>query len=133
MKFPFKATLSLLLMIVLFFLPKKSEACKDCPFPMKIAENRWLMPNSYIIVSISEYEIFGRKYIKVDLIDSRTNELIASGKARHSKYQRSLTLTLHDGLKHKVNGMIRWVNPEEAIIQAKFECEEENQCSLNLR
>src|SRR4051812_22644673 len=100
------------LLVLACALPSFAELrCKDCPFPMKIGENQWLMPDSTVVVQIYEQSLPDSSYqMSVALIDSVTGELLANGTARRSKAQRTVSITLLDPQGHRVDGEIRWVN-----------------------
>ena len=107
---------------VLFASP--AEACRDCPFPMRIGDNTWLMPNGQVVVEIDETP--ASTYfvnVHVTLRDPQTNEVLAAGSARRHKTKRDLVIQLIDRGGHRVRGEIRWVDFQNSVIRARFSCD----------
>jgi hypothetical protein len=103
--------------------PSKAEACRDCPFPMKVAQDRWLMPNGKIEVQIRE-EIFDDERIisRVILIDVLSREVVAVGHTKRKKNSRTLNLNLTDHRGGKIRGQVRWSGEAKDSLQARFSC-----------
>lgn len=115
----------------LMFLPnvKRAEACRDCPFPMKVSDGRWLMPNRQLEVAIEESRAQGRlQKTEITLIDTVTREAVAYGSIRHSKGRRSYTVILSDRDGQPVEAHIRWLDRNHDRVQIILNCIEE--CSI---
>ena len=103
--------------------------CKDCPFPHKISQNRWLMPNGHFEVQIDQEKI-SRKIVAVyvTLRDPDKGTILAVGRTQRKPTQRNITLQLIDRGGNRVNGQIYWVDFEKDVIQARFFCD--GYCSI---
>jgi hypothetical protein len=124
MKTNIQAVLLALIAAVFFLAAPDAKACRDCPFPMKIGEKKWLMPDSHTVVMIEEID-FGSSYnMTVVLMDSVTGELMASGTVYRPKGQRSVTILLLDRQGRRVYGNITWVNYKDSVIRARFDYED---------
>lgn len=98
-------------------------ACPDCPFPMKIGDNQWLMPNSKVVLNIQETRFSASQLqTRVTLVDQVSGKPIASGSGIRHPEQRMLKLLLWDAADRRISGEIYWVNFSQAVIQAKFSC-----------
>ena len=122
-----------LLALLTVLAARDAQACRDCPFPMRIGENQWLMPNSSVVLSIEEYKFNSSKLqTRVVLHDSRTGEVLAVGTGTRTNYQRSLNLVLWDRHDRRLSGVIYWVDFNRPVIKAKFSCLDEA-CSIDRR
>lgn len=118
-----------LLSAIILFSSGKAQACRDCPFPIRIADHTWRMPHGHVTVDIVEVPYRSGIYVTVELRDSRSNQLLASGGGMRAPNERSVNLDLMDTRGKKVKGLIHWVSYEKSIIQARFECDD-FACSL---
>jgi len=108
-------------------------ACRDCPFPLKVSDHKWLMPKSDIVIVIDEQPISKiMTKITVELLNSNSGEVLARGSTIHGSKQRDIDVVLHDRRGHRVNGLITFVNFKEDVIQAAFECdaEDDDNCAI---
>lgn len=111
--------------------PDKAEACRDCPFPMRIGENRWIMPNEKIELSIERIDLPSRfEEIHVVLMDPDTHEILARGVSKQKRGRKTANVQLFDKSGRQVTGFVRFVNEEREEIQARFTCEE---CEIEKR
>lgn len=109
----------------LFALLTASEAsaCRDCPFPMKVGANEWIMPNSTVLLSIYETKAPSGLYrTSVVLQEQYTGMILAEGMAWRRPDQRELKITLLDSNKRRIRGVIYWTKFSEPVIKAKFTC-----------
>lgn len=114
----------LLTVLSLILMSPTAEACKDCPFPMKIGENEWLMQDLNIVMTINEFDDHDTKiFTWVKLTDLKTGVMIATGSTVRNLDQRTVKIAMRDSKGQKIRVQIRWVNYQLGIIQAKIECE----------
>lgn len=118
------------LVISLFTFASDVYACRDCPFPMKVAEGRWLMPNRHLEVEIEETRL-AHRFTKVDvaLIDAQTGEIMAVGSIRLRTGQKSAYVQMLDLYGHPVHAHITWLNKERDQVQIELSCQGE--CSIS--
>ncbi len=101
----------------------KAWACKDCPFPLRVGENKWLMPNGQVEVEIYEEDHNSEQmHVAVYLRDAKTHEPLATGHTLRLKTRSTFFIELEDRGGTAVRGEIRWVNRRAELIQAKFSC-----------
>jgi hypothetical protein len=101
----------------------KAEACRDCPFPLKVGHDRWLMPNGKVEVQIRE-EIFDDVTIisRVILIDVVSREVVAVGHTKRKKTSHTLNLNMTDHRGGRIKGQVRWSGDSKDSLQARFSC-----------
>lgn len=102
--------------------------CRDCPFPAKVADGRWVMPNGVIQVEIGE--TFMPKHMnQVDILlrDTRSGEVIAKGVVFQRRDRRTVKIDLMDKEGRQIKGFVRYNDHGHETIQAKFSCE---QCAI---
>lgn len=107
------------------FSGKPGLFCRDCPFPAKIADGRWIMPNGKIRVDIDETS-FGRGMNQVDvtLRAADSGAVIARGSVVQPKTRKTVAVDLLDKNGRAIKGFVRFLDTERENIQAKFTCEE---------
>lgn len=111
------------LVLVTGFLTE-AKACKDCPFPMRVADGKWMMPNGYLRIDIEERRLpRSQTEVHISLVDARTGEVVAEGVSRQPKRRKTVNIQLIDSSGKPVQGYIRYVDDEKEQIQAKFTCE----------
>lgn len=116
----------------LFVAPSPAKACRDCPFPTRVGEKQWLLPDSDVIVQIDEARDQGGVTMSVILVDQISGEILAEGTVRRRTYQREVNIVLHDRGGRVVYGSITWVNFKDKMIRARFDCEQDA-CLLKKR
>lgn len=119
----------------LFALLTASEAsaCRDCPFPMKIGANEWVMPNSTILLSIYETKAPSGLYRTSVILQERyTGMILAEGMAWRRPDQRQVKITLLDNNNRRIHGVIYWTDLSKGVIKAKFSCIDHG-CSIARR
>ncbi len=100
-----------------------AEACRDCPFPMRIGDNRWLMPDESFVITIIEKDIGDSRFsVMVRLTDPITGRILASGGTKRRRDQHSVVVPMRDRLGGKVVGKIRWVDSAHTQIRVRFQC-----------
>lgn len=115
----------------LFAAPSQAQACRDCAFPQRVGDNKWLMPDNSFFITISEQQLSNTKYtVSVRLNEPSTGITIASGSATRTFDQRWIIVPMFDRRGKRVIGRIRWVNYEHTEVEVKFECETANECAL---
>jgi hypothetical protein len=118
-------TLFMALIATVFLLASPdAKACRDCPFPMKIGERQWLMPDSRTVVVIEEVQVGNMLSMTVFLMDSQSGALLAKGSVMRPMGQRSISLVLIDRYGRKFMGDITWVSYRDSVIQARFDYED---------
>ena len=103
--------------------------CRDCPFPSKVSDGRWIMPNGKYVIDISETEMpKGMNQVDVTLRDAKTGEVMATGRTIQRRERRTAYVDLVDKEGHPIDGFIRFVDgTDREKIQVKFSCE---QCAI---
>lgn len=119
--------------IAVTVLPSEAKACRDCPFPFIIGENRWLMPNGMIEIELVE-RLVTRDQVAVSLVlrDGDTGELLARGCTQRPLAKNNFYLNLRDVWGYPIRAQINWVDRENMVIQAKFTCMD-RRCSIEDR
>lgn len=111
----------------------KASACPDCPFPMKIGANEWVMPNSTVLLVINETKTPSGVYrTYVTLQERFTGMILAEGWTWRRPNQRQVSVTLLDVNNRRVHGVIYWTNFSKPVIKAKFTCIDQG-CSIARR
>lgn len=114
---------SLLTPAAVLLSPAPAKACRDCPFPMRIGDNRWIMPDESFVITIHENKLpDSRISVMVRLTDPVTGRILASGGTKRRPDQQSIVVPMRDRLGGKVVGKIRWIDPEHKRIQVSFQC-----------
>jgi hypothetical protein len=103
--------------------------CRDCPFPAKVADGRWVMANGIIQIEIDE-TVMPRSMSQVDVVlrDTRTGNIVAKGVVIQRRDRRTLMVDLMDRQGRQIKGFVYFVDERRERIQAKFTCEE---CSIS--
>lgn len=115
--------LSLLFTTIFFIAPQPAGACRDCPFPMKIGDGQWLMPNKRLEVMILEpvtKDPMALTFLWVN--QAETGQTLALGSALHRKGLNDVPLTAHDRDGNEVLVRIHWENGDHAKLRIGFEC-----------
>lgn len=121
---PLRVLLVALALVLATGFLTEAKACKDCPFPMRIGEGKWMMPNGYLRIDIVERRLpRSQTEVHVQLVDNRTGEVVAEGVSRQPKRRKTVNIQLMDESGKPVQGYIRYVDQEKEHIQAKFTCE----------
>lgn len=104
-------------------------ACRDCPFPMRVAKDQWLMPNSKVLLEVIRTEVSEKTHLlNVLLKDRATGEILASGSVIRKKSSRTVNISLLDHLGYRVLGYIHWMDSGDDYIQVRFACD--GTCSI---
>lgn len=122
---------TLLLITSLAFLISidPSYACRDCPFPMKIGDGRWLMPNERLEVVFLEVNTKDHpRALVIVLIDSETGKTVASGSARLSQNARNYRVILFDHKNNPIKADVQWLGRDMNQVQIQLNCI--NQCTI---
>ena len=108
---------------------KPTMYCRDCPFPAKVSDNRWIMPNGKYVIDIDEHDLpKGMNQVDVTLRDAKTGEIVATGRSVQRRVRRTAYVDLFDNQGKPIDGFIRFVDgTQREKIQVKFTCE---QCSI---
>lgn len=106
-----------------------AKACKDCPFPMKVGDGKWIMPNGMVRLEIQTYELPSHlTEVHVSLRDLRTDEIVATGISKQRKDRKTVNVQLTDMNGQPVQGFVRYMDDKKNKIQARFSCE---QCTIS--
>ena len=114
-----------LLVALILVVSPLAQACRDCPFPAKISDGRWMMPNGQLqleIDSVNRPKDFNDVYVV--LRDTRTGEVVAKGISVQRRDRRTVTVALTDKEGRKINGFVHFLDNVKDKIQAKFTCDE---------
>lgn len=102
-----------------------SFLCRDCPFPMKIDEGRWLMPGGQIEVQIDEIRRYGAyRYLWVAIVHHESGEVWAIGSVFHHVAKKSFHAELYDHNDNPVDVIVKYQdsnNPDDAT-EIKISC-----------
>jgi hypothetical protein len=112
-----------LVLIISISAPLTAQACRECPFPGKIAQGKWLMPNGLMVIEISETA--GPAHttsVEVILRDSRTGALVASGESRIKTGDKVLNISLADTNGKPIAGYVHFMDADRDKIEVKFTC-----------
>ncbi|RYZ73528.1 MAG: hypothetical protein EOP05_09980 [Proteobacteria bacterium] len=102
--------------------------CRDCPFPMKVADGVWIMPNEKIEVTIERIKLPSRfEEVHVVLRDPETHAVLAAGISKQRAGRKTVNVQLFDNSGRQVQGFVRFMDPQLDAIQARFTCE---QCEI---
>lgn len=108
--------------IAIIATPSRADACRDCPFPMKIAEDRWLMPNRQLEVQIIEID-FGRfTETNITVMSAATHEILAKGSIRQRKGRKTVSVNLVDSEGQPAHAEIRWMDEDREKVQINLVC-----------
>jgi hypothetical protein len=99
--------------------------CRDCPFPAKVNNGRWIMPNGKYVIDIDERGLpKGMNQVDVTLRDAKTGVVVATGRSIQRRERRTAYVDLLATDGSEVDGFIRFVDGEQRDkIQVKFSCE----------
>ena len=102
-----------------------AQACKDCPFPSKVADGRWLMPNKVLQIEI-DLDSGPNQYtdeIQVVLRDIRSGLVVAKGTVIQRTGRRTVVLDMIDRDGHQIKGYVHYLTNNKQKIEAKFTCQ----------
>lgn len=105
--------------------------CRDCPFPAKIADGKWELPNGQIHLEIDELnrpKDFDAIY--VTLRDSKSGVVLAKGVTYQRRGRKTLNIELIDNEGRSIRGYVHYLDNEKEKINAKFTCRE---CKIESR
>ncbi len=113
-------------MTTLLFVSPLAQACRDCPFPSKIADGRWLMPNGQLQIEIDEMEGDAKDMNEVHVVlrNTKTGVIVAKGISMQHSRRRTVTVDLMDRQGRKIKGFVHFLDDRRNKIEAKFSCEE---------
>ena len=101
-----------------------ARACKDCPFPMKVADGKWIMPNGMVRLEIDVVDLPSKfNEVHVVLRDLRTDQIVATGMSKQRKDRKTINVQLIDINGKPVQGFVRYMDDKKDKIQARFTCE----------
>jgi hypothetical protein len=101
-----------------------AQACRDCPFPMRVGDHRWIMPKGNVEVRIKKTRIGRRKVqSEIQLVDVHTGAEIASGSMIGLDTDRTMKLTLMDRSGHPIRGYVHFLDSRDESIEVKFSCD----------
>jgi hypothetical protein len=116
--------------LFLGFLPvQRAQACRDCPFPMRVSDGRYLMPNGQMYIMIDETAVFGGRYrqVRVSLIAALTGETLADGWALVHPYRHVAHLKLQGQKGDQIDVTIYWIDRHREDIRVRLTCSD---CSI---
>ena len=125
----FHLVLSTVAILFALFTAPAAKACRDCPFPMKIGNNQWLLPEGMILRMQESCISTSKTLVVVILQDPNTGEVLADGEIVRPKKQKSVEVMLWDGRGRRVSGSIYWEDFTRPLIRARFTCLDAN-CSI---
>ncbi len=106
---------------------ERAEACRDCPFPMRIADGYWRMPNGITEIKVDEVNLgSGRVQTVVQLFDANSGVLLAMGSLDHNKGRKRLKVELVDFGGGRMTVDLHYANMSRTKIKVKMTCEQCN-------
>jgi hypothetical protein len=125
------SAMALLSLIALVVFPTPASACRDCPFPMYVGDNRWVMPDNSFVITIIEKPLDSTHFsVMVRLTEPSTGKILASGGTKRTNDQEWILVPMRDRFGAKINGHIRWANTAHTEVQVKFECAAGSECEI---
>lgn len=120
------AVMSLATATVVVLAAPSAQACKDCPFPSKIADGRWLMPNKMLQIEIDELDGPDHRTDEIHVIlrDARSGDIVAKGISIQRTGRRTVTVDLTDSEGRQIKGFVHYLGAGKHKIEAKFTCKE---------
>ena len=104
-------------------LATEAQACRDCPFPMKVADGHWMMPNGRVEFFIDETKIDTKtNQMIVRLVDPVTGRLLATGTSKIRNGRKNLIINLRDSQGEIIKGQFYFVDGQREQIKARFTC-----------
>ena len=98
--------------------------CRDCGFPMRVSEGRYLMPNKHVVVEISKVRLPSRfEEVHVRLVDRRSGEVIAEGMSKQRRGRKTINVYMVDTAGNRVDGFVQYVDDDYKDIAVKFTCQ----------
>lgn len=117
-----KNLIVLVIVSVLGFAPV-ADACRDCPFPMKIGEGRWIMPGGNIEVEIEQVTLPSRfEEVHIILRDPETGAVLAQGVSKQKRGRKTVNIRLVDKDGIEIKGYVRFMDQKRDEIRATFSC-----------
>jgi hypothetical protein len=121
-------TLALILALASVVGMSVADACRDCPFPMKIGDGRWLMPNRKLEMTIEEIRPDQPWHeMRLRLFDPISREVVASGSSYIRKGATDILFSLRDKQGFPVHGDVHFLDTGHQHLQVRFTC---NACSI---
>jgi hypothetical protein len=111
--------------VTLTVITSAADACRDCPFPMKIADGTWLISDGNYELSIREFQAGAdQSEIHVTLRESSSRKLVAVGMVKQHFNQRFVELKMTGRNGAKVWGRIIFKDQyHKEISEADFRCD----------
>lgn len=106
-----------------------ARACRDCPFPMFVADLHWRMPGGFSDVTIEEKSLGrGRVQSTVRLLETSSGQLLAIGHLDHFKGARRLRVPMEDFVTGgHLEANVTYISSDRQKVRIRFTCLE---CSL---
>lgn len=97
--------------------------CRDCGFPMRMGEGRYLMPNKNVVVEIDKVRLPSRfEEVRVRLVDRRSGEVIAEGVSKQRRGRKTIHVAMADTAGNPIDGYVQYVDSKRKDIAVKFTC-----------
>lgn len=100
-----------------------TSMCRDCGFPMRVGEGRYLMPNKHVVVEIDRIRLPSRfEQVRVRLVDNRSGEVIAEGMSKQRRGRKTIHIAMEDTAGNPIDGFVQYVGDDRKDIAVKFTC-----------
>jgi hypothetical protein len=100
-------------------------ACKDCPFPMRENNGRFLLPNGEMYLILTKTRIAkGKLDIAITVHDAHTDDILAFGSIRIPNDRNEAHVIMSDRNGGTIQAHIFWTSPLRDSIRVKFTCSE---------
>lgn len=100
-----------------------TSMCRDCGFPMRVGEGRYLMPNKHVVVEIERIRLPSRfEQVRVRLVDNRSGEIIAEGMSKQRRGRKTIHVAMEDSAGNPINGFVQYMDDDRKDIAVKFTC-----------
>jgi hypothetical protein len=103
--------------------PETASACRDCPFPIRLAEGIYEMPGGDAQIWMETRRMpNGSAETWVALVDAKTGYTLAEGWVRHAFTDRRVSLNLDDFMGGGVRLEVFWQDLWREHIRVRMAC-----------
>jgi hypothetical protein len=131
--------LQLKMKVVLYFLSlmavlsfsQNSQACRNCPFPLKVGDNTWMMPNGKVQIDIQKTTVSIRNIeIGVLLTNVATGQVMAIGYQVVRRGTRQYRVDLTDMEGRAIHAEFEWLDFAKGTVSIELSCDNCRDSSL---
>lgn len=101
-----------------------AQACRDCPFPLRLSDETWLLPSGLVEIDIVSYPRADRFIeVFVSLREVGSTTIFAFGSVIAKRNETNLFLSLVDLDGNSILAEIEIVDHSQGIIRARLTCD----------